>query len=102
MTIKTGTKTSEELRRAVEFFRPTAGGPVPTDPWTAQTWDMACAHVTFLYALLGIYEVRVLPICLRLLLIFVVLTASTDNPAGEAHRLRRLQPRMVRHRALAP
>ena len=46
-----------ELRRAVEYFRPSAGGPPPNDPWTAQYWDMACAHVTFLYALLGIYEV---------------------------------------------
>lgn len=50
--------TAADLRQAVEAFRPSAGGPIPTDPWTAQYWDMASAHVTFLNALLGIYEVR--------------------------------------------
>lgn len=55
---QTMSSTPTSLRDAIEAFRPSAGGPVPTDPWTVQYWDMAGAHVTFLNALLGIYEVR--------------------------------------------
>ncbi|EKM52231.1 uncharacterized protein PHACADRAFT_186418 [Phanerochaete carnosa HHB-10118-sp] len=48
--------TPAQLRAAVEGFRPSGSGPVPTDPWTMQYWEMSNAHAMILNALLAIYE----------------------------------------------
>ncbi|GJE97017.1 hypothetical protein PsYK624_132270 [Phanerochaete sordida] len=48
--------TPTALRDSLEAFKSSAGGPVPSDPWAMQHWEMAGAHATFLNALLAIYE----------------------------------------------
>lgn len=42
----------------MEAFRGPASGPIPTDPFQYQYWEMAGAHALFVNGLIGIYEVR--------------------------------------------